>query len=294
MQFVPKRKIWFAFSGTLIVLSIAALAIWGLKLGIDFSGGSLLELQFSGEVPASAEFAGIFEDLGIAHPLVQSSGQQGVVLRFQPVVEEVHQSLIDALAERYEGVSEVRFDSIGSAVGRELFQKSVVAILVVTVTVLIYLAWSFRKVSRPVPAWVYGVIVIITFLHDTIIPLGVFAWLGEFRGVEIGSPFIAAVLLILGYSINDTIVVLDRIRENIPRLKGAFEDIVEASVHQTITRSVSTSFTTLLVLFAILIFGGATLQIFSLALIIGIIFGAYSSIFIAAPLLVTWYRWKRK
>lgn len=295
MQIIANRKIWFSFSGILIIIATSALALWGLKPGIDFTGGSLLELEFSsGTLPDPAAIKSVFADAGVAEPLIQPSGGATAVLRFATVTETEHQRLLDALAEKFEGMREARFDSIGPAIGRELFTKSLVAILAVTLMVLIYLTWAFRKVSRPVPAWVYGGIVVATFLHDTIIPLGLFAWLGHFRGVEIGSPFIAAVLIILAYSINDTIVVFDRVRENLPRLRAPFAEIVEASVHQTITRSINTSLTTVAVLTAIYFFGGTSLQVFSLALIVGIALGTYSSIFIAAPLLISWYNWKKK
>lgn len=273
-------------------LSLLALIVWGLKPGIDFTGGSLLELQFAGTPPPSSELAVLVSDRGLETPEVQTSGTHNVVLRFIPVSETQHQELVSALKEKYPEVQEVRFDSIGPSVGQELFKKALMAIAFVTLMILLYVAWSFRKVSRPVPAWVYGVIVIITFLHDVSIPLGLFSYLGHFKGWEVGSPFIAAVLTILGYSISDTIVVLDRVRENLKKVKGTFEEIVEVSVHQTIIRSINTSVTTMLALLAIFIFGGPTLQVFSLALLIGIFLGTYSSIFIAAPLLVTWYRFK--
>jgi len=290
MKIIANRKIWFIFSGALVGLSLIALAVWGLKPGIDFTGGSLLELQFTGTPPGSFELVELVRAKGLETPEVQTSGTHNVVLRFIPVTEQQHQELVSALKEKYPEMQEVRFDSIGPSVGRELFQKALMAIVLVTIMILLYIAWSFRKVSRPVPAWVYGVIVIIAFLHDVAIPLGLFSYLGHFRGWEVGSPFIAAVLTILGYSISDTIVVLDRVRENLKKVKGTFEEIVEVSVHQTVTRSINTSVTTMLALLAIFIFGGSTLQVFSLALLVGIFFGTYSSIFIAAPLLVTWYR----
>lgn len=308
MSIIPNRKIWFIFSGTLIVLSVSALLLWGLRLGIDFTGGSLLELKFSGAPPARVELENVFTEAGLSAPGIQQTEEGSMVFRFAPITEAQHQEIVAKMNERFAAgaltagsgaaispvvIEEVRFDSIGPAIGKELWQKSVVAVILVTLAVLVYIAWSFRKISRPVPAWVYGVIVILTFIHDTIIPLGVFAWLGKFKSVEVGGPFIAAVLTILGYSINDTIVVLDRVRENLKRMKGSFEEVVEASVHQTIVRSLNTTFTTMLALAAILVFGGPTLQTFALALLIGIFFGAYSSIFIASPLLVVWYHFKR-
>lgn len=293
MQIIANRKTWFTFSGTLIVLSLVALLVWGLKPGIDFTGGSLLEAKFK-TLPTVAEINGVFQDLTLEPPALQTSGVDTLVLRFQSVNEEQHQEVLLKLREKFGEVSEVRFNSIGPSVGKELFQRALVAVILVTLMILGYIAWSFRKVSRPVPSWAFAVVVILTFLHDVIIPLGLFAYLGHFQGWEIGSPFIAAILTILGYSISDTIVVLDRVRENLRKMKGTFEEIVEASVHQTVTRSINTSVTTMLALAAILTFGGTSLHAFSLALLVGIFFGTYSSIFIAAPLLVTWYRWRGK
>ena len=293
MQIIANRKIWFIFSGVLIVLSLLALFIWGLKPSIDFTGGALLEMQFK-QVPANEEIVRVFAELELPEPAVQRGVAHTLVIRFQSVTEEQHQDLVVKLTERFGESTEVRFDSIGPTVGRELFRRALIAIVLVTLMILLYIAWSFRRVSRPVPALVYAGIVILTFLHDVIIPLGLFAYLGHFKGWEVGSPFIAAVLTILGYSISDTIVVFDRVRENIRKLKGTFEEIVEASVHQTITRSLNTSVTTMLALAAILVFGGQSLASFALALLVGIAVGTYSSIFFAAPLLVTWYRLKNR
>lgn len=294
MQIVANRKIWYSISGFLVVISIVALALWGLRPSIDFTGGSLLEIKFENEVPENSDLRALFLELQLPEPQLQPSSDSIVVFRFAPIEEGQHQTLVARLQESYGQIEEVRFDSIGPAVGGELFRKSLVAILVVTLMVLFYLTWAFRKVARPVPAWVYGAIAVVAFLHDTIVPLGVFAWLGKFKGVEIGAPFIAAILMILAYSINDTIVVLDRVRENLPRMRASLPEIIEASVRQTITRSINTSLTTVAVLVAIYLFGGVTLKVFALALIIGIALGTYSSIFIAAPLLVSWYHFRQR
>lgn len=295
MCIISNRKIWFSFSGLLVVLSVLALIIWGIRPGIDFTGGSLLEVRFpNNTLPLGSELNPRFEALEVGAPTVQKGEVDTLVLRFPPVTEEKHQEIIDKLKADFPGSEESRFSSIGPSVGQELFRKSLLAVVLVALMILGYIAWSFRKVSRPIAAWKYGAIVIVTFLHDVIIPLGLFAVLGRFMGWEVGSAFIAAILTILGYSIADTIVVLDRVRENLKRVRGTFEEVVEASVHQTITRSVNTSATTMLALAAIFFFGGATLRDFSLALLVGIFFGTYSSIFIAAPLLVTWHRFQAR
>ena len=216
--------------------------------------------------------------------------------RMKTLDEDTHQKVLTSLRGSYGTTTELEFNSIGPSVGQELRQKSLTALVILFLAILAYVAFSFRKVSMPVQSWKYGVVTLISAFHDVSIPVGLFAILGRFAHVEIGTPFIAAVLTIMGYSINDTIVVLDRVRENLQRSSGLFEDIVERSVQQTKLRSLNTSMTTILAMTAVYFFGGASIKDFALALIVGIAVGTYSSIFIASPLLVTWNRWdvKRK
>ena len=192
------------------------------------------------------------------------------------------------------GLEELRFDSVGPTIGRELKSRSLTAIVIVLLAIVLYIAWAFRKVSKPVASWKYGMAANIALFHDVLITLGVFSVLGHFYGVEINSSFVAAILTVLGYSVNDTIVVFDRIRENLPKSDKDFEGTVNDSVNQTITRSINTSLTTLLVLLAILFFGGATIRSFVLALSIGVFIGTYSSIFLASPVLVVWEKMKKE
>lgn len=292
MSIIGNRKIWFTFSGILCGLSLLALLFWGLRLGIDFTGGSEMEWQFSKNISLN-ELQGVFQAKNL-EVQVTSFGENRFSLKTEPLSEEEHQNLLKAAQEKFGEIQEYSFNSIGPTIGQELKRKTIWALVLVTLAVLFYIAWVFRYVSYPVPSLVYGFIVVLTFLHDTIIPLGFFAFLGKFYKVEIASPFIAAVLTILGYSINDTIVVLDRVRENLKRLKGNFEEIVEKSVRQSISRSINTSLTTLLTLIIIYLFGGETIKEFALALIIGIFFGTYSSIFIAAPMLVVWQKRRKR
>lgn len=289
---VHQRKIWFAISGLLLAGSILVLAIWGLNLGVDFTGGSLLEIQFE-TLPPRTEVVSALKELNLESQ-VQATGAATVLIRTGVLSEDQHQGILVKLKERFGDFNELQFDSIGPVIGQELKSKSILAIIIVTFLVLLYIAWVFRHVSKPVPSIVYGGVVILAFIHDVTIPLGIFSILGKLRGVEIAAPFIAAVLTILGYSINDTIVVLDRVRENLRRVKDTFENIIETSVRQSIMRSINTSLTTILVLVVVFFLGGESIRSFALALIIGIFFGAYSSIFIAAPMLVVWYRRKLK
>ncbi len=185
-------------------------------------------------------------------------------------------------------VTELQFDAVGASIGQELKSKSFNAIAIVFVMIILYISWAFSKVSKPVASWKYGVAAIIALIHDILFILGVFSVLGHFYGIEINTPFIAAVLTVLGYSVSDTIIVFDRIRENLPKSQEDFENTVNRSVNQTITRSINTSISSTLALIAILFFGGDTIKDFALALIVGIFVGTYSSIFIASPVLVVW------
>ena len=192
-------------------------------------------------------------------------------------------------------MKELRFDTIGPTIGRELKQKSLTAIAIAVIAILCYIAFAFRKVSYKISSWVYAGAAIIALAHDILIPTGVFAVLGHFYGVEIDVLFVSALLTVLGFSIHDTIVVFDRVRENLLRYPSlAFDAVVERSIKETIARSINTSLTTVLVLVAVFFFGGSTVKYFSLALILGISFGTYSSIFVASPLLVTWMTWKQR
>ncbi len=293
MQIIANRKIWFFLSGTSIIASIIFLVLFGLRLGLDFRGGTLEEVRFTEKVPSVQEINAALGDLDLGEFIVQPV-DSGVILRMKTIDEAKHQEINIRLRERFGSAVEDRFESIGPILGEELKKKAIGALLLVFVAIVFYIAWSFRRVSKPVSSWIYGLITLITAFHDVIIPLGVFSLLGRLSGVEIGGPFVAAILTIMGYSINDTIVVLDRVRENLSRSSAAFEEIVERSVQQTLVRSVNSSMTTLLALAAVYFFGGETLKHFSLALIIGIATGTYSSIFIASPLLVVWEKWKRR
>ena len=292
---VKYRKLWYLISGITIAASMAFLAMWGLRQGIEFTGGTLMVVRFE-ERPSVAELqeslGGLEGDLGTA--IVQLAGEEDAQIRLKPIPEEQHQNILTRFKEDFGEIEELRYDSIGPVIGEELRSKSIRGLLIVLAAILIYVAYAFRKVSAPVQSWKYGLITILAAFHDVLIPVGIFAYLGNFYGTEIGTPFIAALLTILGYSITDTIVVMDRVRENLQKQSAAFSEIVQKSVEQTFMRSFNTSITTLLALFAIYFFGGETLKEFTLTLIIGISVGTYSSIFIASPLLVTLERLKSK
>lgn len=292
------KKIFLPISGLLVALSIIAISFWGLNFGIDFTGGSLLEVSFGDFKPTISEVRTSLVEVGLDNTIVQPT-EDSYIIRFKESNDKIHYEAVlslKTLASSKEAsiFKELRFDSIGPSVGKELKSKSFNASLLALLMIILYISFSFRKVSLPVASWKYGVASVIALAHDVIITLGVFSVLGHFYGTEINTPFIAAILTILGYSINDTIVVFDRIRDNLPKSKENFSDTVNLSLNQTLGRSLSTSITTLLALAAIYFFGGNTIKDFSLALIIGITFGTFSSIFIASPMLVVWDNMSRK
>lgn len=343
MQIIQHRKTYFIVSGLLVAASILAVFIFGFRLGIDFTGGSLMQIKVDDKVRAnSSEIQTLLtrDKRPLETVLVQPTQDNGYILRFKAVSEEEHQAILSAL--RLElgkklpaednatstagqikatdskgrpitvaiepttdnppltkggtgGVVEEQFESIGPTIGQELKRKSLYAIAAVLIAIILYIAYAFRKVSQPVASWKYGVVAVVALTHDVIIPTGIFVVLGKILGVEIDILFITALLTILGFSVHDTIVVFDRTRENLARSRHthSFEDIVNRSVNETIRRSINTSATAFLALAAVFVFGGESVKYFVLALMLGIIFGTYSSIFIASPLLVVWDKWSR-
>ena len=288
LNIIGKRKIYYAISAIFIVASIIALLLWGLKFGIDFKGGSLLEVAYSdNKRPETNQIIDSLKPLKLNDLRISPVGDNGMNFRFRETDETTHQEIIKILGGNIE---ERRFSSIGPTVGTELKQKSIKAIIIVLFGISLYIAWAFRKVFRPLSSWRYGVVTLMALFHDLVIPIGLFAYLGHFYGVEVGTNFIVALLVILGFSVHDTIVVFDRIRENLKRHASLdFVPLVNQSVNETLVRSISTSFTVLLTLLALYIFGGEILRYFILALMVGIFSGTYSSIFIASPLLVSWF-----
>jgi len=292
-KIIQKRKIWFWLSGALVVLSLAAFSIFGLNLGIDFTGGSLLELQFKQTPPDNNQITENLSEFNLKSLSIQPAGDNSLIIRTSSLNEEEHQAILASLADLTE-FQELRFDSIGPIIGQELKEKAIYSIIVVLIAIILYIAYAFRKVSQPVESWKYGLSAIIALAHDIIIITGVFAVLGKFMEVQVDTYFVTALLTVLGFSVHDTIVTFDRTRENLPRHQDkTFEEVVNLSVNETIIRSINTSFTTLIVLIAIFLFGGATIKYFVLALMLGAVVGTYSSIFLASPLLMFWYKLKR-
>lgn len=333
IRIIHYRRLWLSIAGAITLASLIALPVFGLRTGIDFTGGSLLEIRFDEIRPSSDAISKALESYKLEDLRIQPSGAESFIIRTKPLTEERHQAILRSLREAFPGdkkketkeesalkitpigpgsevitdisptivradaasFTELRFESIGPSVGAELRRKAGVATALAIIAIIFYVAWAFRKVSRPVSSWWYGLIAIIALAHDVLLPLGVFAIADRVFDLTIDSAAIAAILTILGYSVNDTIVVFDRTREELLKWNGreAFADVVNRAVNQTIARSLNTTFTTLLPLLALLFFGGSTIRSFVILLTIGIASGAYSSIFIASPLLVVVERWRK-
>ncbi len=283
-------------SGIAVIASLLALLIWGLKPGIDFKGGVLVEVKFPQQAPSKEEFIQKVSRLPLEDLSVQISEGNKMLIKFVSDSDKINSQLNQLIKKEYPQAVIERTSFISSAISQELKNKAIQATIVAIIGIMLYIMWAFRKVSYPVESWKYGVGAILALAHDIIIVLGVFAFLGHYYGVEVNIPFIAALLTILGYSVNDTIVIFDRIRENLNRAeaKKNFEETVNRSINESMARSLNTSLTVVVVLLAIIFFGGESIKYFAIALLVGIIAGTYSSIFIASALLVEFWKLKFK
>jgi len=297
MWIVNHRKLFYSISIVLIVISFAALIFWGLKPGIDFSGGTIIDIAY--ENGTRPEAATIAVGLATIDPAVsvRPSGESDFIVRMKDLDQAQKASVMSILSENGTASTTLKaFDSVGPVLGAEALRKAYVSIFLVLIGIVLFITFAFRKVSEPVSSWKYGLTAIVALAHDVIIPTGVFSILGHFAGYEVDTLFVTALLVVLGFSVHDTIVVFDRVRENL-RNSGSvkpFSEVVGESISQTFIRSINTSMTTLLALVVLYILGGSSTAHFTLVLIIGIAFGTYSSIFIGSPLLVTLERWQEK
>lgn len=290
---IGKRWIFLGISGAFVFSSVVAIAVLGFREGIDFRGGTLWQLTAPDAALTEPALRAFLSKEGIGDAVITRSEQSGAFLaRFKEVSEEEHQTRLASLTEKFPGVRELGFQSIGPSIGAELRRNALVAVAFVLIGISLFVAFAFRKVSRPVRSWKYGVVTLFTLFHDVAIPAGLFAYLGYTQHVEIDTNFIVALLVVMGFSVHDTIVVFDRIRENLltRRQSAPLAEVVNKSVNETMARSINTSLTLVLVLVALMWFGPATLTYFVLAMSVGVITGTYSSIFVASPLLVIWHR----
>lgn len=290
MLIINHKKIFISISLALVALSLLSIFIFGLRPGIDFTGGALLEVEYEESRPELDAIYAEVSNLDFGNVLIQPTGERGIIIKARALSESEHQELLNALG-REDSLTEVSYNSIGPSVGRELTRKAIIAIILVSLSVILFIAFVFRRVSKPVSSWRYGFIAIITLLHDIIIPTGIFAVLANFYGAELDTLFVVALLTILGLSLSDTIVIFDRIRENLAdeaekNKKTEFGLVVGKSIEQSYARSIATSLTVIIVLLALLFFGPESTKHFALMLTAGMTVGTYSSIFLASPLLV--------
>jgi preprotein translocase subunit SecF len=307
MFIVKHRKIFYTFSIVIIGIAVTALSFWGLSFGIDFKGGSSVEFGYAESRPSTEVVRAQIDDLSF-EPSIQGlysivpAGTDGYVLKLRTVTEEERSLLISAISVNTANSVEIKkFSSVGPTLGKEAATKSLVSIILVILSIVVFLTFAFRKVSHPISSWKYGSISILTLLHDVIIPVGVFAILSHFyNGYEVDTLFVTAILVVLGFSIHDTIVVFDRVRENLYHRKSPvkteeeFEEVVGTSISQVFVRSINTSLTTLFAVLVIYLIGPEATRNFSLTLFVGILVGAYSSIFIASNLLITFNKFQRR
>jgi preprotein translocase subunit SecF len=279
----------------MVVISVLFIGVFGLKLGIEFKGGALTEITYKNSRPIQTELEPLLKPLGFGSLLLQPTGELGYIIKSRDLDNAEHALLLKTLSLGENTATEVSFNSIGPSVGSELARKSIFSIIFVVIAIIIFITFAFRKVSQPVKSWKYGVITVITLLHDIIIPAGIFAFISHYTGAEVETLFVLALLTILGLSVHDKIVVFDRIRENLRAgTKQTFAETVGRSTSQTIVRSINITLTIIFVLVPLYLFGPATTKDFALILTIGLFFGIYSSLFFASPLLVLVEEWQKK
>jgi preprotein translocase subunit SecF len=292
---VGRRYWYFGLSLLVIVPGLIALALWGLPLSIDFTSGSLLELSFpvATQPLDPAQVRTVYAEQGYDDSTVQTAGTNGIVVRSKPLNDVDQQAIIQALEAVYGPATVVTAETVGPAVGSEVARRAAGAVALAAVGILAYITWAFRKVDHPLR---YGITAIIAMLHDALVMVGVAALFGKLFGWEVDALFLTAVLTVVGFSVHDSIVVFDRIRENqLHNRRLDYEALVNHSIVQTLDRSLNTQITVMFALIALALFGGDTIRHFIVMLFIGILSGTYSSVFTAAPLLVVWenQEWNR-
>lgn len=290
MDFIKHRKIFYWFSAIIVGISIFSIGFFGFKTGIDFAGGTLWEIDFVSSSPSSKELLDFFKQYDLESKIQRGEGQI-VILRFRNIDEEQHQQVLAALQKKHPSLQERRFESVGPIIGKELQKKAKWAIILVFLSILFYLAWSFRKFSHKINSWKYGSCAILALFHDAFLVAGVFSIFGWWKNWEINADFLVALLVVIGYSVNNTIVVFARLRENLQwQTKTDIYQLINQSINQTLRRSLYTSLTTLFPLVVLYFFGPLAIKTLIVAMMIGVVVGTYSSIFLAGPLIFDWQR----
>lgn len=291
MNLIKHRRWWYILSLVIIIPGTLSLAIWGLKPSIDFTGGT--QIEFSG-TKDKTKLEGVANKEKIENFTVTVTND-GLMLRSKKVDEAKQKALKTAVEKEITGSKEIRVDTVGASISQEITRNSILLVIAASAVIVLFIAYSFRKVPKPANSVEFGLVAIIALLHDALVVLGIFSLLGHFFGIEIDPLFITAILTVIGFSVHDTIVIFDRIRENLIKSSyGNFEDTVSISVYEMLPRTINTSFLVWVILLVLLIFGGSSIRYFVLALVIGVLSGSYSSILNASPLLVTWQELKAK
>lgn len=296
MNIIKYKNWFFALSGILIIPGVISLLLWGIAPSIDFTGGTLLEVRItkSREKINYESLKSLAKAQKIDLLSVAPSDKDTYLLRSKPLTKEQNSAFQESLNKNLGKMEELRFETVGPVIGQETTRNAFIAVIVASLAIIFYIALSFRKIPKPYSSWKFGICAVITLIHDVLLVVGIFSLLGHFFNIEVDSLFITALLTIMGFSIHDSIVVYDRIRENLRKMAGEdFASIVNYSIVQTLARSLSTSLTVLFTLFALLLFSGESIRWFVFALLIGIASGTYSSI-LAAPILIAWEDWSRK
>ncbi len=292
MFIVKHRSFFFWLTGLILVASIAAIAVFRIPFSIEFTGGSLVEVSYESARPALSDIEADIAPLDLGGVSVRESGETGVVVRTHALTPEQHTALLSALSDSgARGMTETRSTSIGPSLGSELSTKAVWALLAVIAAIVIFIAWAFRRVSRPVPSWGYGITVILMLAIDIIVPTGFFAAYAHYTGAEADTLFVVALLALLGYCVNDVIVIFDRVREHLAKneksgQKQPFAEVVGRSIDETMARSINTAVTVVLVLLALIFVGSEATQNFALVMLVGVVIGTFSSVARSAPLLI--------
>lgn len=297
MFIVKHRTLFFSVTAAIVLASLVSLFVYGLHLSIDFTGGSLVQVSYEGTRPDASAVTASLESAGFKNVSLREFGTSGYTLRTQTLTDAERAALPATFSVQGSSAHVDQLTEIGPTIGTELRNKSITAVGTVLLCILLFIAFAFRKVSRPISSWVYGLIALVTLVHDVIIPVGFYAALAHFTGAQVDTLFVTAVLTVLGFSVHDTIVVFDRVRENL-RInqdrgrKEPFEETAGHALSQTFVRSINTSLTVLITLLVLFALGPSTTRDFALTLLVGIIGGTYSSIFLATPLLVQVEAWR--
>jgi preprotein translocase subunit SecF len=298
MFVITHRSFFFWLTGVILAAAIGAILIWGLPLGIDFTGGSLMQVKYENSVPPLAEIQEQVSRIPLGAVSVRSSGSDAVTIRTRNLTQEEHEAILSAISLNA-STTELAFTTVGPSLGSQFTSKAIWALLAVVLVIVLYIAFAFRKVSRPVPSWGYGIIVVAMLVIDIIVPVGFFAAYAHFTGAEVDSLFVVALLALLGYVVNDIIVIFDRIREHLARnerenIKEAFEITIGKSISETLTRSINTALTVVLALLALIFLGAEATKNFAIIMLVGVIAGTFSSICRSAPLLIPIAAWFKK